>query len=276
MFKNLSKEDYNKNLTKLLPQGSFWESQSGDSDVSKIIDFLADNFNNFGYLVSDIQAETSPYTAKYTLFYWLILLGGDKNLPQNQWQQEVIRLASQKDYGQLSVYKSIAKSYGLEFISSKPRNDFKLAVCGQYKLGNDSLYAKNWMAERLLTTMYDFGEKPDTAGFETSIRDIANIYYLIKFRHLEKPEEGFEFYLTDGNWVNGIERRYAGFFVKNIPKYQAMYNFASVGKFVDFGNGYSRQITTVVGYDEYLNVSLAGNILNFNDVGYPCYFKILD
>lgn len=83
--------------------------------------------------------------------------------------------------------------------------------------------------------------------------------------------EGKSFYLTDKNWVNGVSREYAGFFVPNTPRFKAQY---IPGRLVQFGNGETREILSVFSNGIYLNIRVDGSIIESNAVGYPNQFKV--
>ncbi|MFC5480066.1 hypothetical protein [Massilia suwonensis] len=68
-----------------------------------------------------------------------------------------------------------------------------------------------------------------------------------------------DFFLTDQNWVTGIARVWAGFFVPNEASYR---NRFQPGKQVRFKNGSTRTITSVVVSGDYLNVYVEGAVLD--------------
>lgn len=86
------------------------------------------------------------------------------------------------------------------------------------------------------------------------------------------PEKILEsFYLTDANWINGIARHQAGFFVPNEPLYERCY---IAGAVVQLGNGEERRITRVQAGGAYLNVFVDGPPLDPGKVGKPNTFSI--
>ncbi len=85
---------------------------------------------------------------------------------------------------------------------------------------------------------------------------------------MRKPSD---FFLTDGNWVDGIARRWAGFFTHNTEVNRA--NF-KVGNTVIFSNGDKRSIVSTTENGPYLIIWVDGEILNPEDVGLPSKFEI--
>jgi len=81
------------------------------------------------------------------------------------------------------------------------------------------------------------------------------------------------FFLTDENWVRGVNRRWAGFLLPNNSKFLDEYK---VGKLVKFANGESREITQVTPAGRYLNVYLNGESLDPEVVGLPTKFIVMD
>lgn len=81
------------------------------------------------------------------------------------------------------------------------------------------------------------------------------------------------FYLTDGNWEQGISRQFSGFFVPNTSEYLNMY---IPGKIVRFTNGESRTILGVEPREQYLHVFVSGDRLSASAVGEPSKFVVLD
>ena len=81
-----------------------------------------------------------------------------------------------------------------------------------------------------------------------------------------------KFYLTDENWTKGIARRWSGFFVPNTPKFKVQY---VPSRSVKLKNGDIRKILTVSTNHIYLNVTVTGNIINPEVVGYPYEFEVL-
>lgn len=89
----------------------------------------------------------------------------------------------------------------------------------------------------------------------------------------EVLDRAFEFYLTDENWINGIARAHAGFFVPNEPPFSDDYK---VGRLVKFKNGDARKIMSIEYSKNYINVNVDGEILEPNATGIPNEFKIFE
>ena len=81
-----------------------------------------------------------------------------------------------------------------------------------------------------------------------------------------------EFYLTDENWVNGIARHWAGFFVQNTP---AMAKKYAAGNQVILPGGTSRVIERYAEAGSYLQVYLSGAPLDGATIGYPSGLRII-
>lgn len=82
-----------------------------------------------------------------------------------------------------------------------------------------------------------------------------------------------EFYLTDGNWVRGVARGYAGFFVPNKVEFREKFK---TNKCVCFKNGDRRRIKNVAYSGQYINVDIEGPPLDSSDVGLPSEFDVVD
>lgn len=82
-----------------------------------------------------------------------------------------------------------------------------------------------------------------------------------------------DFYLTDGNWVRGVARGYAGFFVPNKVEFRERFK---ANKCVCFKNGDRRRIKSVEYSGPYINVNIEGPPLDSSDVGLPSEFDIVD
>lgn len=91
---------------------------------------------------------------------------------------------------------------------------------------------------------------------------------------LETPEvvDG-SFFLTDNNWLHGISRKWAGFFVPNAQKFADEYK---AGRLVKFANGETREIIRADPSGLYLNIYLNGDLLNPEKVGLPTKFVVMD
>ncbi len=79
------------------------------------------------------------------------------------------------------------------------------------------------------------------------------------------------FNLTDQNWVNGVARNWAGFFVRNTMKNR---NSLTPGKAIKFAGDHSRSITRQEDGGYFLNIFLNGNPLDGNILGFPHKFEI--
>lgn len=88
--------------------------------------------------------------------------------------------------------------------------------------------------------------------------------------HIKQPDE---FYLTDGNWVRGISRGHAGFFVPNQNPFQTQYK---IGRFVQLKNGDFRKIIGIAFSGPYINVDVDGPVLDPEHVGLPREFVVVD
>lgn len=80
------------------------------------------------------------------------------------------------------------------------------------------------------------------------------------------------FDLTDDNWVGGISRGSAGFFVRKDQDYNGL--FVEGGE-VSFANGETRRIVKVQESDTYINVYVDGDVLDSSSVGYPAPISVL-
>jgi hypothetical protein len=92
------------------------------------------------------------------------------------------------------------------------------------------------------------------------------------FTYLFKPEST-PFNLTDSNWIKGVSRVNASFFVTNSYFNR---NVFKVNSLCQFQTGEQRIIVRVLEAGPYLNVFLSGDKLNPNKVGNPKQFKILE
>lgn len=80
------------------------------------------------------------------------------------------------------------------------------------------------------------------------------------------------FFLTDSNWNRGVARRWAGFFVPNVPEFSEKYR---EGLRVALSSGDSRRIIRVAPVGGYLNIYLDGEPLDAEEVGLPSKLRIL-
>ena len=71
---------------------------------------------------------------------------------------------------------------------------------------------------------------------------------------------------TDVNWVKGLARKGAGFFVANNP---ANEKEILVGYVVRFADGQEREILRVDKNERYLYVTISGDTLDAQKVGFP-------
>lgn len=94
------------------------------------------------------------------------------------------------------------------------------------------------------------------------------VYKNEELLRVKKPSD---FFLTDGNWINGIARHWAGFFTHNTEVNRA--NF-KVGNTVILSNGDKRSIVSTKENGPYLNIWVDGEILKPEDVGLPGKFEI--
>lgn len=81
------------------------------------------------------------------------------------------------------------------------------------------------------------------------------------------------FFLTDSNWLHGIARRWAGFFVPNTTNFAEKYK---KGRFVKFIDGESREIMLADPSGLYLNIYLSGEPLDPEKVGLPTQHIVID
>jgi len=72
--------------------------------------------------------------------------------------------------------------------------------------------------------------------------------------------------LTDVNWINGVGRSWAGFFVNNATENIERYH---IGNKVRFINGDIREITQIIKSESFINIYLNGIPLDGEKVGYP-------
>lgn len=94
------------------------------------------------------------------------------------------------------------------------------------------------------------------------------LYQNEELLRVRKPSD---FFLTDGNWINGIARHWAGFFTHNTEVNRT--NF-KVGTTVVFSNGQKRSVVSVAENGPYLNIWVDGETLNPEDVGLPSQFEV--
>ncbi|MFK4132225.1 hypothetical protein ACI2KR_08020 [Pseudomonas luteola] len=79
--------------------------------------------------------------------------------------------------------------------------------------------------------------------------------------------------LTDENWVNGVARRFPGFFIKDTTFNREAY---TVGRYIQYANGQIEQIVNVTPATYWLNITTSGaSPLDGNIVGYPNKLKFV-
>jgi hypothetical protein len=98
----------------------------------------------------------------------------------------------------------------------------------------------------------------------------------VPFSHKEvlpRPAKpGDLLFITDTNWVSGIARHWAGFYVPNSRYYAASYK---VGKTVRLSNGETRQISRIDQSGPYLNIFVTGDRIDPDAVDIPSTFTVL-
>ena len=80
-----------------------------------------------------------------------------------------------------------------------------------------------------------------------------------------------DFFLTDANWVHGVARRWAGFFVPNTGQSAERYK---PGRSVKFADGEVRKIVRVEPSGQYLNIYVEGEPLDPAKAGVPSGYSI--
>jgi hypothetical protein len=80
------------------------------------------------------------------------------------------------------------------------------------------------------------------------------------------------FFLTDNNWLRGIARNWAGFFLPNTSDFARDFQ---PGRYVLLGDGSVRKIIRVEFNGPYLNIFLEGEPLDADKVGLPSHFRII-
>ena len=78
--------------------------------------------------------------------------------------------------------------------------------------------------------------------------------------------------LTDANWVKGVGRSWAGFFVVNNPENTKLF---SIGTNIKFSNGEVRSVINIIKGQDFMNIYLNGVPLNGDQVGYPNSVQII-
>jgi hypothetical protein len=118
---------------------------------------------------------------------------------------------------------------------------------------------------------YFIGNLSDTATISSCIAkkitfEDTEVLHVVVGKQIKMTDD---FFITDNNWIKGIAKNWAGFYVANTPEISD--NF-KVGQFVIFKNSEVQRITKVEVFHEYLNVYLDGSILNADTAGYPNKF----
>lgn len=104
---------------------------------------------------------------------------------------------------------------------------------------------------------------------ETEVRELLS-GEVTSLRNLTPDDTPFA--LTDGSWVNGVSRQWAGFFVRGTLANMSTYK---TGRLVRFSDGSERKIINSVILPPYLNVWLEGEPLNGERVGHPQKLVVL-
>lgn len=78
--------------------------------------------------------------------------------------------------------------------------------------------------------------------------------------------------LTDVNWVNGIGRKFSGYFVVNTPEVRKNH---SIGGRVKLADGEVRKVVNIIESEKYINIYLDGSPMDGNQVGYPHKIEIV-
>lgn len=96
---------------------------------------------------------------------------------------------------------------------------------------------------------------------------VAHVYYVSE--HM--PISMTPYNLTDANWVNGVSRKDASFFISDN---RANARTFKPGVTITFSNGDSRTVSRIDTSGPYLNVYLDGSPMDGNEVGYPHTYTI--
>lgn len=134
-----------------------------------------------------------------------------------------------------------------------------------YKVGNIVLFKNNEVREIVKTQdagayLHVFVEGPKLDAQHFGRPDTFKVQMV-----------NADFYLTDANWVHGVARRWAGFYVPNTQKYRELYQ---LGRTVVFKNGDSRKIIRTHADRGYLQVYVEGDILDARRTGRPDVFTV--
>lgn len=81
------------------------------------------------------------------------------------------------------------------------------------------------------------------------------------------------FFLTDGTWINGVNKNTAAFFVKNTADNRHLF---VVGNRVKIPHTSEREITNIVFNGIYIEVYVTGDVMDGSRVGLPSGFKVVD
>ena len=175
-------------------------------------------------------------------------------------------------------FTAYGKIKNLLFRGSILRIKYKLAtgIVKTYRL--NILNSRSGIVVSPLLDNFDYsGPRVDEIMFETNDERYFKPFFDAQWITMPEPEvktrnPWTDFFLTDRNWVNGIARHWAGFFVPNTEKYRAKFK---KGNTVIFSNGDKRSIVRVAERGHYLHIWVDGAILNSKDVGIPSEFEVL-
>lgn len=90
---------------------------------------------------------------------------------------------------------------------------------------------------------------------------------------IECASEDISFYVTDSNWIKGIARKWAGFYLHNTPENLASFK---IGSTVQFPDKTTRKIVDISTSNETINVFVEGDILIAKKVGFPFKFVVIE
>ena len=220
---------------------------------------------NWNMVKSVVDISDEEYRAKIAaLENEAAVKGINRNLRQVKIEkiisEEGIRLSI------LAIRKTPAIMDNLEFRAADFWRDNKALI-------EDNI--KSWqktLAEDKLSTSEINRFNGYLADFEADLRKNAQI----RLQRAARMTDGVvdkSIYLTDGNWINGISRHWAGFFVPNKEPFSDIYK---VGSFVTLTNKETRQITSIDIRGQYLDIHVEGDTLDSKEVGVPINFTIRD
>lgn len=96
-------------------------------------------------------------------------------------------------------------------------------------------------------------------------------FAIVTYVYLNQKEAVGAFNITDANWVKGVSKTDPMFFLENTPE---NFNRLRIGKIIKLANGEFRQILRVEPSGEFLHITLNGNPLDGEQVGFPYEIKI--